>query len=319
MIIFLYGEDSFRSGEKLVEIKNKFLEKTSSGSIPSVVDYEDPVRKDFFESAGSSGLFSEKSLIIVKNMLAETKKEEQEKILEQFKEKKYLADDKNTVLVFWEKNSPKKSKLLEYLLKNSKNQKLEKLNGIKFTNWIIERLKKYNHGAAMGRVALEKLMAYAGEDMFKLDNEIKKLASFKEEGEIGAEDIELLVKANVDANIFQTIEALSSGNKKTALKLLHNQIAKGEDPFYIFSMYVYQFRNLLKIADFFQKGINDRYIIAKETKLHPFVVQKGLAQLRNFDFERLKNIYGRLQIIDTKIKTGKIDIKLALDKFVAEM
>jgi len=108
-------------------------------------------------------------------------------------------------------------------------------------------------------------------------------------------------------------------NKKKALKLLQDQLKKGDDPFYILSMYVYQFRNLLKIGEFFWQGRTNQYEVAKLTKLHPFVVQKGMAQLRNYDENKLKGIYQKLQDIDTGSKTGKIDIKLALDKFVAEI
>ncbi|TSD00325.1 MAG: Uncharacterized protein Athens071425_630 [Parcubacteria group bacterium Athens0714_25] len=84
-------------------------------------------------------------------------------------------------------------------------------------------------------------------------------------------------------------------------------------------MYVYQFRNLLKIAGLYFSGLSNEYAIAKETKLHPFVVKKGLAQVRTMDIKKIKNIYRNLAEIDLKVKTGKMDIILALDKFVVEI
>ena len=65
-------------------------------------------------------------------------------------------------------------------------------------------------------------------------------------------------------------------------------------------------------------GMNEM-AIAKETKLHPFVVKKGLAQGRNFSFEGLKNIYQKLADLDQQVKTGRMEIKLALDKFIVEL
>ena len=41
MYIFLFGADTFRSLEKLSALKNKYLEKNSSGTDLSVLDYED--------------------------------------------------------------------------------------------------------------------------------------------------------------------------------------------------------------------------------------------------------------------------------------
>ena len=42
-------------------------------------------------------------------------------------------------------------------------------------------------------------------------------------------------------------------------------------------------------------------------------------QLQNFSLERLKKIYQKLSVLDEAAKTGKIDIKLALDKFIVEL
>ena len=63
----------------------------------------------------------------------------------------------------------------------------------------------------------------------------------------------------------------------------------------------------------------NEYEIAKMTRMHPFVIKKSLAQLRNFSFPRLEKIYRKLGAMDLMIKIGKMDIRLALDKFVAEL
>ena len=75
----------------------------------------------------------------------------------------------------------------------------------------------------------------------------------------------------------------------------------------------------MKIGEFFFQGLRNQYEVAKLTKLHPYVVQKGMDQLRNYNFEKLKRIYKKLEEIDLASKTGKIDIRIALDKFVAEI
>jgi len=84
-------------------------------------------------------------------------------------------------------------------------------------------------------------------------------------------------------------------------------------------MFVYQFRNLLKIAALQEQFGNDEYSIARESKLHPYVVKKGLNQTRNFSLTQLKKLYTELSKLDTQIKTGQIDIKVALGKFVVEL
>lgn len=318
MLIFLYGEDDFRSSEKLAEIKTKFLNNNNSDLGLSVIDYEEGDKK-ISDVASSSGIFSSSQLVIVKNLISSASADRQENSLEFLKNKKALIDDKDTLIVFWENGMPKKNgRIYKFLDKHAKKEIFEKLKGVALINWILAKIEKIDSQIKISKEAVNKLVAYVGDDLFHLDNEIRKLISFKDSGLIDEKDVDVLVKSKINANIFETIEALSGGNKSLALKLLHGQLEKGEDPFYILSMYIYQFRNLLKISEFSSRGSIDQYGVAKEVGLHPFVVQKGMAQLRNLSVQKLRAIYKKLQKIDLGIKTGKVDIKLALDRFVAE-
>lgn len=320
MITFLYGADSFRSAEEVAALKNKFLSNNDSGANLSVIDFEEEADRKLTRTINAGGLFSVDQLVIAKNFLASADKVTQDEVQEYLKSHKTLAADKSTTVVFWEGALPKKNNaLFKFLVKNAASRNFEALKGIQLEKWINERLQKENPNASLAKNALIKLVAYTDGDLLKISGEISKLASFKEQGVISEDEVELLVKAKMSANIFATVEALSSGNKKTALSLLHNQMQEGDDPFYILSMYVYQFRNLLKVSEFSEQGISDQYRIAKETGLHPFVAQKALGQMRNFPAGKLKRIYQKLQKLDTAVKTGQIPIKLALDKFVVEI
>jgi len=323
MVIFLYGEDDFRSLEKLKEIKKKFLDKNSSGSGLSSFDFEENKNIEFSEikkAFGSKGLFFEKQLIIIKNLLALASKETVSKTIEFIKSLKNVAEDKELVVVFWEKEKVnEKSELFKFLAKKAKRQKFERLQGTRLNNWISAKLEEENSKVKIDSRAIQNLAAFTGGELRLIQNEIRKLANYKEKGEISEEDVDLLVKEKISSNIFETIEALSSGNKKLALKLFHEQIQKGEDPIYILMMYVYQFRNFLKVSEYFEKGERNSYEISKKTKLHPFVVQKILGNISKFSLEKLKAIYKKLQIIDEKIKTGKGEIKTELDRFIVSI
>jgi DNA polymerase-3 subunit delta len=84
-------------------------------------------------------------------------------------------------------------------------------------------------------------------------------------------------------------------------------------------MLVYQFRNLLRIASLQENGIFSEFEIAKQSKLHPYVVKKSMNQARNFGEKKLIAIHKKLGALDAKIKTGQADIKLSLDKFIVEL
>lgn len=324
MLIFLYGADDFSSSQKVLEIKNKFLASDRTGSGLSIFDFESKERKGkLVDVFGMANLLSPKRLVIVKNLIAAGSEPEREEIFDYLKKNKTLEKDTDLVVIFWESNQPKKNsaifKFLEAKERSIKKQNFEKISGTKLSQWILKRIKELDAQGDISRSALEKLAAYAGEDNFLLDKEIKKLVNFAGGKTIQDMDVELLVKANVDSNIFATIDALGGSNKKEALRLLHGHLANGDDPFYILSMFIYQFRNLVKIADLQENQRAGEYEIAKIAKLHPFVVKKSLSQIRNFSWEKLKKIYQKLTDLDNKVKTGKIEIKLALDKFIIEL
>jgi len=317
MIIFLFGEDSFRSLEKLAEIKNKFLEKNS----PAPAGLFDFAEKDWnideiLLNISSGGLFSSKKLVIIKNLISYKKDFENEK-LEKFLKSEAKMEKSDLILIFWESGKVKKSgKLYKLFRKIAKCQEFELLESAKLKNWIFGKFKKSD--IAISPAAIDKLIVFVGNDLNLLSREIEKLATYKNKGEIMGEDVDSLVKSKIDADIFKTVDALARGDKKMALKMLHDHLEDGEDPFYLLSMYFYEFRNLVKVKPLAGKNMPP-HEIASKLKMHPFVARKSLDQAQNFSWEKLKSLYKDLCEIDFESKTGKTDITLALDKFVAEM
>jgi DNA polymerase-3 subunit delta len=321
MIIFLYGADTFRSHEKLASLKNKYLEKNSSGTDPGVLDYgEQASVQQMKDSLAAQGLFSSKRLIIVKNAISENNPDAQKEILALLKLQAELENDTDTVLIFFESGNPKKNgALFKYLLAHAKKQEFAPLDGVKLSQWALAHTKTLNPDISFSTQALNMLISFVGNDLYLLSNEISKLVNFKNAGDIAPGDVELLVKSKIDSTMFEAIEALASGNKKRALALMHQQIEKGEDPHYILSMYTYQIRTLLKIADFYYQGLQSAPQIAQASGLHPYVVQKSLSQVRNLSEAKLKQIFSQLAEIDLQAKTGKTDLVLALDSFIVSL
>lgn len=316
MIIFLYGEDSFRSDRKVKALKEEFFKKNTSNVNSSVFDFsEDCSSKELISSLSSRGLFSSEKFIVVKNLIDSKDKSSQDEIFDCIKDDNVSEDIQ---LLFWEKNEPRKNnKLFRFLDKKFRTEKFDKLSDNNLVEWVKGEFKKRN--VSIENDALNKLIFFVGNDLRKMTNEVDKLSNYVSEGKLKKEDIEMVVKSNSEANIFETIEAVGSGNKDKALKLLEDQLSKGDDPFYIFSMYIYQFRNLLKIGSFYFDGVRDKNIISKETKLHPFVVQKGLGQMKNFSMQKLKSVYRIMEKLDFEIKIGKIGIEDALNRIIIKI
>jgi len=279
MIYFLYGEDTYRSREELRKMIEEY-KKTCFAGRQANSDWFDFVRIDvaedeidFFErvrqSANTVSMFNNQKLIIIENI-----------------EK---ADSKNGLFKFFKT----KSKLQEF---NS-------LKGVQLKNWI----KKYinDQGGKIENQALDKLIEYIGSDLWRMVNEINKLLSYDKT--IKLENIELLIKPDFDLNIFNMVDSLAQKNKTKTLKLFNQHLEKGEDEFYLLSMFIYQIRNLIKVKS---GGGSD---------MHPFVIRKTEQQARNFDWDDLKKIYRQLLTIDFDIKMGKIGPKIALELWVSNL
>ncbi|MBU2028482.1 DNA polymerase III subunit delta [Patescibacteria group bacterium] len=328
MIIFLYGEDAFRSNLKLRALKDKFLLSDTSASGLSILDYEEKGQKkeevrllDILESAN---LLSSKRLVIIKRIVSQGSKDDQENILTYLKKKrKKIEEDKDLIIIFWEDIlNQKKNALFQFLTSEKeeiKQQEFKKLLGAKLEQWILKRMQELFGKITISQKALEKLIVFCGNDTQILNNEIMKLANFCDQKTIQEKDVENLVQASLSSNIFSIIDAMAESRKKDALLFLHQHLEKGEDPFYLFSMLAYQLRNMLKIADLKENFDYPEREIIRVSQMHPYVVRKTLNQIRNFSFAKLAKLYQKLSQLDMMMKTGKIGAELALDKFIGEM
>ena len=80
-------------------------------------------------------------------------------------------------------------------------------------------------------------------------------------------------------------------------------------------MIIRQFRILIQVKEASQRQGNNN-LIAKELEIHPFVVQKTVAQTSKYTFEELQKIYNNLQEIDLKLKTSKISPEVLFTRFL---
>lgn len=315
MLIFLYGPDIFRSNQKLKEIIDNYRVKHKSGLNFQSFEWSFSVLSDLKNILSSVSMFEEKKLAIVKNACVAAEAD-QEKLVEMLEEKGAVKDG-GVIMVFFEAGKPEKSKLFNWLSKKVKmSECFENPTGIKLSNWARKQIQEA--GGQIEPRALEKLTGFVGSDLWQMSNEINKLANFKVGKLITEADIDLMVKSKYDQNIFATIDALANRNKALAYKLMHQHLAQGENEIYILTMFVYQFRNLLQIKSLIDGGLSSDALVRK-TGLHPFVIKKSWAILKNFSQDALKKIYERLLKLDIAIKRGKIEPQTALDLIVAEI
>lgn len=316
MIIFLYGEDSYRIKEKTKEIVGQYKKTRNSGLALAYFDFSEKKEDVFSElknKFSQTSLFSdEKKLLVVLNLFSN--KFLKEKFLDYVKE---LSNSKDSIILLSETSKIRQDdKLLKLLKKEAKCQEFNLLEGLFLINWIKEEFGKLK--AKIDKDALEKFFLFIGNDLWRANNEINKLAYFKKGGIINKEDVDLFLKPKLETDIFKTIELISRRDKKQALELLQRHLDNGDNPLYLLSMINFQFRNLLIIKELSDKNLPFPMIIQKSS-LHPFVVRKSFSLAQKFSFEELKKIYKKIFDIDYNIKTGKIDPQAGLESLIVQI
>jgi len=183
--------------------------------------------------------------------------------------------------------------------------------------WIRQRVAQ-KQGHISGQ-AVHMLASNIGNDLLILDNELEKLVLYKgTEKEIEAEDVALLSPYAAEANIFDLVDAVGNRDGKQAAALLHQKLGEGTDPFYLFSMFVRQFRLLVQVKELAEAGDHPP-AISRQLNLHSFVAGKLYQQAQHFSLSQLEQIYRHLLDIDVGVKTGRNDMTTALSLLVSSL
>lgn len=318
MIYFIHGEDSYRVSAHLSQLRRAF-EKESGGRLAVArIDGEKATLQAITDVLRTPSLLTPKQLVICVDVMRLQKSK-----LVQADIAEWLASvpvPTHATLVFVEYGAVVKTNPIRKALENKKSA--QKVEAVEFTPLVARQLDSWaskqiaEAGSRIEPSALQLLVGLVGQDLWKLSHEIEKLLAFTMERKlITADDVNELVHAQVTVNIFDFVDALGQKQMRRALELLHHHLDAGEDPLYLLSMMVYQFRNLIKVKSLMQEGKSAAQI-ASVANMHPFVVGKTSAQAQKFSLPALMAIHSKLYDADVRLKQGKLDPELMLDSFI---
>lgn len=323
MIIFIYGEDTYQSRIKLRELKDKFIREVDpSGENLSVLDGVVADLGKLNEAMSAQSLFVRKRMVVVENIFANKNKVFIDQLVEYLNNIKKSNDN---IIIFWDSISGEKnkaSKLFKFLSSQKFVQHFQPLTNTEATAWTKKEVER--NGAKITMQVAMHLTSMFVSNLWQLSTEIEKLINYKKslsndgEIEILISDIELMSRGVVDENIFAMTDAISNKNTSLALQLFEKEIEAGVAEHYLIHMIARQFKILMQVRQALDSGHGSRKIIS-DLKLHPFIVQKASAQVRNFDLNVLKNVYLKLVEMDYLFKTGQGDLSNMICLFMAKI
>lgn len=330
MLLFFFGEDAFRNREKRLALKKLFFEKNPGSTGFFEFDFSDGADVSALSSClAQAGLFAAKKFVIAGNIFdapIETRR-----ALAEFLEKnvKELSGDENRILLLFQDGQPKKNeKLWKALLAGDiKKQEFLILAGAALFKWMDERARE---SGALGieppakRYLSEVCLAEAkrqGEkrmlDMFRLDSELRKLATYRFGDMIREEDVRILSPAPLsDETVFVALDLLFSGRRNEAMEIFANLMKRG-DALGLLGMCAWQLRNIIRTKGALRNGeIRSGAEAAKLLGMHPFPAGKCFDIASRSSFESLEHSFTHLARLDREAKSGERDPEEALMAFV---
>lgn len=305
MMFFLYGDDSYRSWQKLADLKAKYLSASAGDTDLAVLEGASLKTADFISQTRLQPFLAKHRLVIVKNLLREGTASVQEGVMEALDD---LPD--STILVFYESGSPdRRTKIFKRLNLPKTSQFFPALSGAPLINYALAEAEKLN--LALGPAGAKRLTDLTGPDLWRLNHELQKLSLYKPaKSAVTGQDIELLVGGQPELKVFDLTDALGERRPALALKLL-DQVSANESSLGLLALIAGHFRNLLLISAGTRDGL-DKSQLALRLAIHPFAFDKCFHQSPNYSYDELRACYRYLLHLDLSAKLSIVDPLIAL-------
>lgn len=340
MLYLFYGDDQFSLSEEIAQLKTK--------NIPAeTIDFNyvklDAERGNFsleavLQNADAFPFLSDKRMVVVvglsgklgksadampargrgKAAKSETKAlSPRERLLDFLT---HVPD--SVILVLMENKIGKNEVLFKTVSTHGQVKEFQPPTGLHLEKWVTDRARKLK--IKLENNVAEHLARYIGPDLYRLDNELQKLAAYAGENEVvTVAMVEQMTAEAHTTSIFDLTDALGRRNFNRAVQLLNqlrDETNLNRQGFtrQLFATMNKQIYDLCRIRELVGQR-KSQGEIASTLGIHPFVVQKNMEMVRNFESNRLDYLYHRLTELDYADKTGRGDLTIQLDLLVAEI
>ncbi|MFO7942173.1 MAG: DNA polymerase III subunit delta [Bacillota bacterium] len=188
------------------------------------------------------------------------------------------------------------------------------LRGRDLARWIAARLRRADKSADPEAL---RVLSSMDVSLGILDSEIRKLLSYVgDEKRVEVADVMRVVNVPGETSIFALVDAVGSGDAKTAVAVMGEILDGGADPLMILGMVARQIRLIWHVGYELAAGRSPK-AIASSLGQHPFVVEKCARQSANFEREELERHLRLILETDLGIKRGVWSARLAVERLVA--
>jgi DNA polymerase III subunit delta len=349
-LYLFHGDDSYTSVQKALHWQKEFQKKYGDMNVETF-DGQNLTAAQFAESISTLPFLSEKKLVLIRDFFQNASTEELKKAAEYLQKNESGSDDSCVVVFVERKKADARTALYKNIKKYGEVKEYPLLEKEELVQWIATEVQKQNKGnvettteknpgkpssASAIQLTSQNMIFLAesvGPNLWQMKQELEKIELYSvtkpnnhKPAALTNEQIAGLISPNPHTTIWRLTDQLALKNRKESLKTLGTLLDSGENIIQMLFMIVRHFRILILIQDCLKQNI-PASSIAKKIKQHPFTVQNGIKQVKNFTPKTLAQIYEALLEIDIATKGGKIrmttsdttELRLALEQFIMKL
>lgn len=323
MIVLLLGPDDFSKKEYVRELAKK--EKAA-------LEFFGALSELPLNDLTASDLFSAKKFFALEDALS---------LLDEEALPQLLAS-KNHIFFLQEKID-KRGALAKKIMadKSVKKEEFTLPHGRELNEWLERRFLFYNAKASAEVVELLALKLGRDEavetkfggkivdvkeqfSLWQADSEVKKLTAYASGRQVSANDVEVLVSQDMEADVLKVVNAIGEGRQEEALELVGvflQQETAGDEKGKIIQLNALlseQFRNVAAVQDFLFRKIPETEILEKTGwKSGRLFIIKKIA--RKFAQKKVLDLLNKLAALDVELKSTSTPPRVLLDLIMVQL
>ncbi|MEG2351641.1 MAG: DNA polymerase III subunit delta [Bacilli bacterium] len=230
---------------------------------------------------------------------------------------KYLCSDNTNIVIFTviSEKLDERKKIVKLFRKTSKIINNEKIDEKNLPYFVLAEFQRASYKISLKDASY--FISYVGTNIDIIINEIDKLMLYKDEDkDVVKEDINMVCSAKIKDNIFELTDGIMTKDYKKTFDCYYDLIKNGEEPVKIIAILANHFRLLHDTKIMLKSGLSPDEI-SKKLEVHPYRVK--LAIQSDFLESEIASYIKKLFALDYKIKSGKIDKNVGLEKFLMEI
>lgn len=305
MVTLFIGENTAQRDKAFKAYVAKFVSNNGQMAVDSL-NTEDVKLNNVVDAVTTVPFLSSKRLVVIRYLGVQKDIASQiDTIL------KRTAD--TTDLVFVETSLDKRGIYYKTLIKKADEvKKFDGLDGASLTNWLTDDVA--DSGGEITRQSAQYLIDRVGTNQQLLSNDAEKMLLVS--SRIDNKLIDAMTHSSPHSSVFNMLDSIARGQANRVSKLYDEQRAQGMEPQAILGMLVWQ---LFIMANIVVAPKDTPDIIAKRSKLSPFVVKKTMNMASNISKRQMVDLLDITIKADADIKTGKSKADVTVHNLLLEL